>query len=78
MVRVLTQSLLSITIAIAFSRVASAHGGHGVDPRGESLEHYVLEPVHLIPALAVISTALIITWFAVRRLRRSTQSIARR
>ena len=52
-----------------FTSFALAHGGHGVtSPAG--IVHYLIEPLHLIPAvvtLAVLAIAIRVVWSRVRR-----------
>ena len=42
-------SLLAVPLA------ASAHPGHGLDPSGTSLLHWLGEPVHALPLLGVVA-----------------------
>ncbi len=50
------RKLYSVTASLLFalSTVVSAHAGHGVDGDGESLHHYLTEPLHLGIGIAVI------------------------
>jgi hypothetical protein len=41
-------------VVLAWGAVASAHPGHGTIP-ADSPAHYVLEPVHALPVVAIVA-----------------------
>jgi hypothetical protein len=47
-----TLRFAAAALAIALPALASAHPGHGLDPSGTSLLHWLAEPVHALPLLA--------------------------
>jgi hypothetical protein len=57
-------SLLAIPLA------ASAHPGHGLDPSGTSLLHWLGEPEHVLPLLGVACLAAVL-WGMAALSRRS-------
>ena len=49
--------LLGLASSLAIPALASAHPGHGLDPTGVSLSHWLGEPVHALPLFAVVGIA---------------------
>jgi hypothetical protein len=47
-------SLLALASSFAIPALAAAHPGHGLDPSGMSLSHWLGEPVHALPLFAVL------------------------
>ena len=45
---------------LAVPALARAHPGHGIDPSGASLAHYLGEPEHALPLLGVAGLAAVL------------------
>ncbi|MBX3420385.1 MAG: hypothetical protein KF752_02400 [Pirellulaceae bacterium] len=60
--------LLTATVAILFLSAphALAHEGHGSAANGDgnSLRHYLSEPIHVAQIIAVVVTLVVLTWAA--------------
>lgn len=66
---------IALAIAImAFASQASAHPGHGVTPEGDSVAHYLLEPVHGLGLVLVFAAAVAAVVMVIRARRRADQS----
>jgi hypothetical protein len=55
--------------ALAVPALASAHPGHGLDPSGASWLHWLGEPEHALPLLALACVGALGWAFAGRRRR---------
>lgn len=53
---------------------ATAHPGHGVTPDGDSVAHYLLEPVHGLGLVLVFAAAVAAVVMVIRARRRAGQS----
>jgi hypothetical protein len=59
-----------VTLALTGAMVAEAHEGHGVVEPGNSLRHYLTEPLHVVPLLLVVAFVVLL----VRALRRGKKN----
>lgn len=59
-----------VTLALTATLVANAHEGHGVVEPGNSLRHYLTEPLHVIPLLLLAGIVI----FLVRSLRKGQRN----
>jgi hypothetical protein len=59
-----------VTLALTGAMVAEAHEGHGVVEPGNSLRHYLTEPLHVVPLLLVAAFVVLL----VRALRRGKKN----
>ena len=65
------RKLATLTLALSTTGVTSfalAHGGHGVTPPA-GIAHYLIESLHVVPALvtlAVLAIAIRVVWSRVR------------
>jgi hypothetical protein len=59
-----------VTLALTGAMVAEAHEGHGVVEPGNSLRHYLTEPLHVISLLLLAGFVV----FLVRSLRKGTRN----
>ena len=65
------RKLVTLALALSttgFTSIVLAHGGHGVTPPVD-IVHYLIEPLHVIPALvtlAVLAIAIRVVWSRVR------------
>lgn len=59
-----------VMLAMTAAMVAEAHEGHGVVEPGNSLRHYLTEPLHVIPLLLVAGFVVLL----VRALRRGKKN----
>lgn len=62
------------TAIVAFAPQAIAHPGHGVTPDGDSVAHYLLEPVHGLGLLLVFAAAVAAVVMVIRTRRRAGDS----
>jgi hypothetical protein len=53
---------IALTVAwlLCIPVLAAAHPGHGLDPSGASLLHYVAEPEHALPLLGAVGAAAVL------------------
>ena len=63
------RSALAVASSLAIPALASAHPGHGLDPSGTSLLHW-LEPEHAPTLLAVVGISVLL-WRIAAAIRRS-------
>jgi hypothetical protein len=65
---------LTASLSIVFANAAFAHPGHGTaDVASGSWLHFVSEPVHLLPLLAVVASAIL----AIKYGKKSLQHLSR-
>jgi hypothetical protein len=51
---------LTLVSLLGLPALARAHPGHGLDPSGASLAHFVGEPEHALPLLGVVTLAAVL------------------
>ena len=59
-----------VVLALTGAMVAEAHEGHGVVEPGNSLRHYLTEPLHVVPLLLVAAFVVLL----LRALRRGKKN----
>ena len=62
--------MIAVTLALTATLVADAHEGHGIVEPGNSLRHYLTEPLHVIPLLLIAGIVI----FLVRSLRKGRRN----
>lgn len=63
-----------VIAALLGTSSASAHPGHGVTPEGDSVAHYLLEPVHGLGLVLVFAAAVAAVVMVIRARGRADQS----
>ncbi len=83
----MTSRIAATLLPLVTSSIAFAHPGHGVDGGNGSPAHFLTEPIHIVPALFLLVSVTLLTFFACKwlsslRVRAaqviSTKSCARR
>jgi hypothetical protein len=59
-------TLLFSVIASGLASEVMAHGGHGVTAPS-SIAHYLLEPLHMLPAFAPLAVVAVTIWLLRRQ-----------
>jgi len=59
-------TVLVSAIASGYASSVLAHGGHGVTAPG-SITHYLIEPLHLLPAFAPLAAIAVTIWLLRRK-----------
>ena len=64
-------SRVALTLAslLAIPTAASAHPGHGLDPSGSSLLHWLGEPEHAVPLLGLAALCAVLRGLTALRRR---------
>jgi len=69
--------IAGLVAALLPASFATAHPGHGKSGEGDTLEHYLTEPVHLLAAAAGLGMALAVV-ILVRKILRAQRRSSRR
>lgn len=70
------RSILFVLTSTLLGSVAAAHPGHGVEPEGSGVLHYLLSPGHL-GVVALIGVVVGAVWLMVRSLSGKTNAVPR-
>lgn len=65
LISMIRRTTLAVLGAALCTSTTAAHPGHGVEPQGESLLHYAVEPVHAAMWVAAVA----VVWLVIRRLQ---------